>query len=130
MQMIITIDFDLTNYREQLGETPRDRSELETLIFLFKVNYLCMKNKCKICLTKKGIHVYIYNDVRDARKRINTRRWLGDDEIRMDADMKRIKDGLGYWTDTLFKEKIEDGETYREMCMDFRHFFNEYIARL
>jgi len=127
--LTITIDFDLTEVREDVFSKPRNRSEYEILFFMIRWNYICKQIDCKVCLTKKGLHLYVL-DKRENLNDIPIRAFLGDDPIRLEIDIKRKMRKLDILTNTLFKEKFEGKEHYKEMCLSFEEFYNEFIKKI
>ena len=133
--MVITLDIDFV-YREYADGDERQRSELEILMILFNINYICRNTRCRICLTRNGLHIYIDDNtrLRDFPKRETVRRLFRDDPVRLDIDSKRFTYKLYNFIDTLFSEKIEIYTKKKvfsfEKCMDFTQFFNHFIRSL
>jgi len=126
--LVITVDFDLMKVREYIEDKERDRTEYEVIFYILRWNYVCKKERCKICLTGKGLHLYIYRNV-DFMKEIPLRIWLGDDIMRLEIDIKRYFKKLYGFIDTLFSEKIEKNHYSKEICIDFNTFFVEFLKR-
>jgi len=124
---MITVDFDLEEVRFDTYDKPRKRTDFETTFFLLRWNYVCKKANCRVCLSRKGLHLYIDDD---RRNDFGLRAYLGDDPIRLDIDLKRRLKGLEMFADTLFNEKAEGSKSYKEMCLDFESFFKEYLKTL
>jgi len=129
--MVITIDFDLVEYREYVDSKPRDRNELEILRCVFFWNYVCRKVKCRVCLTKKSLHLKIYTKS-DVMKEIPLRILACDDILRLEIDIVRHFHRLDIFTDTLFSAKIAENGRYVsiERCLDFEKFFKSFLSKL
>jgi len=129
--MVITIDFDLKEYREYIDSKPRDRNEFEIMKCIFTWNYICKRAKCRVCLTKKSLHLKIYVKS-DIMKEIPLRILACDDIIRLEVDIVRHFHKLDIFTDTLFEAKIAENGKYVsvERCLDFEAFFKTFISRL
>lgn len=133
--MVITLDIDYS-YREYIDEDERQRTELEMLMILFNVNYICRNTRCRICLTRNGLHIYIddYTRLRDFPRREAVRRVLRDDPLRLDADSKRFAYKIYNFLDTLFSQKVEIYAKKKvfsfERCMDFAHFFSYFVRSI
>lgn len=97
---MITVDFDMDF-----------RSDLDMLIFYYRLKDICSKYKCEITKTKKGIHAVIYVDM-DFFKQIAVRSYLLDDPERIEFDIKRYYRNMHRWINTIFIRKIDNHGEY------------------
>jgi len=128
--MLVTVDLDLEERREELGSTPRRLSELELLTYLLRLAYVCRMERCRVCKTRKGLHIYIKTKVYNFERAVALRLWLGDDPIRVDIDIFRYRKGIVHYIETLFNAKIEKGRVSREVCVDGKAFFEALLRRI
>ena len=128
--MYITIDLDLHERREEVGQEPRELTELELLTYLLRIAYVCRATKCRICRTRKGLHVYIKVKNYDFEKAIALRLLLGDDPIRAEIDIIRYRRGIVPFIETLFVAKVSKDGLSKEVCVDTSRFFEELVRRL
>jgi len=126
----VTVDLDLEERREEIDTKPRRLSELELLMYLLRLQYVCRSTQCKICRTRKGLHVYIKTNRYDFEKVVGLRLWLGDDPIRVDIDILRIRRGVTMYIETLFQAKVAHGKVSKEVCVDAKQFFRNLVKHL
>ena len=86
--------------------------------------------RCKVCKTRKGLHVYIKVRRYNFEHAIGARLYLGDDPIRADIDILRFRKGIVWYIETLFQAKIEKKGISKEVCVDGKAFFNALLRRL
>jgi len=128
--MSITIDLDLIERREYVDQDPREVGDLELLKYLFNINYICRSTRCKVCKTRKGLHIYIAVKDYDINKAMVLRAMLGDDPIRLEIDMYRHYKGLREYMETLFKAKYSKDGISVEKCVDWKTFFKRLVESL
>lgn len=84
------------------------RDPLERTIFLLRLKQICSIYRCRIALTRKGIHVYIYfNRKLDYWQKRVIRTYLYDDVIRVFYDDWRYLKKYYNAVDTLFNVKFD-----------------------
>jgi len=128
--MLITVDLDLEERRDELGKKPRRVSDLELLMYLSRIAYVCRNTKCRVCKTRKGLHIYIKTEKYNFEHAIGARLYLGDDPIRADIDILRFRKGIVWYIETLFQAKIEKKGISKEVCVDGKAFFETLLRRL
>ena len=118
----VTIDFDA-----------KERTPFEKALFLARIMHICRIAKCRIALSKKGLHVYI--DLRlPLWARIVLRSYLLDDPMRLEIDIKREEYGWCLPQETLFNAKCQEDYCYSETEVKieeldrilFKHFSPAY----
>jgi len=122
---MIGVDFDL----EKEG---KEVSELEVLFYVLRWKLICSIYKCKVCKTRKGLHLKVFADV-EPEKTIPLRIWLGDDSNRLELDIFRLrKANKKLFFDTLFqyKKELKTGKESIEKCLDFEAFFKSFLSKL
>jgi len=121
---VIGVDFDLT-----LNDG-RERNDFEILFYVLRWSYVCRSIECRICLTRKGLHLKICLDT-EKEKSIPLRIWLGDDMDRVELDLRRLARKHYIFFDTLFqyKKNLLTGEVSVEKCLDGSTFFKEFFSR-
>jgi len=122
---MIGVDFDLI-------ENGEERSELEVLIYVLRWKYICSIYRCKVCKTRKGLHLKVFADIEPERA-IPIRVWLGDDLNRLELDIFRLRKMCKLIQfDTLFqfKKELWNGKESIERCLDFEAFFKSFLSKL
>jgi len=125
---VIGVDFDLEIYEDGVK---KERKDFEVIFYILRWFYICRRIECRVCLTRKGLHLKILEDV-EKEKTIPLRIWLGDDMDRVELDLRRLARKHYIFFDTLFqyKKNLITKEVSVEKCLDGLTFFKEFLTRL